>query len=105
VSILPAVLVIALVTAALRLLPVMLLGKGGKPLPPAAAFLSRAMPPAIIGLLVVYALRGTDLSAPPHGLPEAAGVCAAALLQYWKKNTLLSVFAATACYMALIRLL
>ena len=40
---------IALVTAALRLLPVMLLGKGGKPLPPAAVYLSRVMPPAIIG--------------------------------------------------------
>ena len=38
-------------------------------------------------------------------LPEAAGVAVAALLQYWKRNTLLSVFAATACYMALIRLL
>ncbi len=104
-SILPAVLAIALVTAALRLLPVMLLGKGGKPLPPAAVYLSRVMPPAIIGFLVVYALRGTGVLSPPHGLPEAAGVAVAALLQYWKRNTLLSVFAATACYMALIRLL
>ncbi len=99
------VLVIALVTAALRFLPVFLLGKKGQALPPAALYLSRFMPAAIIGLLVVYSLKTAQPTEFPHALPEALGVIVAALLQYWKRNTLLSVFAATACYMVLIRVL
>ncbi len=99
------VLVIALVTAALRFIPVYLLGKKGQRLPPAALFLIRVMPAAIIALLVVYSLKSASVLAYPHGIPEAAGLLTAALLQYFKRNTLLSVFLATACYMVLIRIL
>lgn len=99
------VLTVALVTAALRLLPVYLLGRKGQALPPAWAWLTARLPGAVIGLLVVYSLKDTSLSASPHGLPEALGVLCAALLQYCKKNTLLSVGLSTALYMALIRLL
>lgn len=100
-----AVLTIALVTAALRLLPIFLLGRKGQALPGPVLYLSRTMPAAIIGFLVIYSLKSISLAAYPHALPEMLGVAAAALLQYWKKNTLLSVGAATALYMALIRVL
>ena len=99
------VLTVALVTAALRLLPVLLLGKQGRRLPEWLLSLSRTMPAAIVGLLVVYSLRFTQFTASPFGIPQAAGLAVAVLLQYWKKNTLLSVFAATACYMVLIRVM
>lgn len=99
------VLVIALVTAGLRLLPVLLLGKGEKPLPQAVTYLGKIMPAAIIGLLVIYSLKGTNLSAAGHGIPELCGVLVAAGLQYWRKNTLLSIFCATAVYMVFIRIM
>ncbi len=99
------ILVIALVTAALRFIPVYLPGRKGQPLPPAVLFLIRAMPAAIIALLVVYSLKSASILAHPHGIPEAAGLLTAALLQQTKKNTLLSVFLATACYIILIRIL
>ena len=99
------VLTVALVTAALRLLPVLLLGKQGRRLPEWLLSLSRMMPAAIVGLLVVYSLRFTQISVNPFGIPQAAALAAAVLLQYWKRNTLLSVFGATACYMVLIRVM
>ena len=99
------ILVVAAVTASLRLLPVYVFGKEGKRLPRAVLFLSRVMPGAIISLLVVSSLKSTQLLAYPYGIPEALGVIVAAGLQTWRRNTLLSVFLSTACYMALIRLL
>ena len=48
-------------------------------------------------------MRGTDFAAAPHGIPEAAGVACAVLLHKRKHNTLLSVIAATAVHMILIR--
>ena len=104
-SILLRVLVIAAVTAALRMLPVLLLASNKKPLPPVVLYLSRVLPGAIVGLLVVYSLRGVALSKSPHGIPELVGVLVAGSLQYFKRNTLLSVFAATACYMVLMALM
>lgn len=99
------ILAIALVTAILRLLPVYLLGRKGKSLPRPILFLSTAMPGAIIGLLVIYSLRATAVLHPPFGFPALAGVAIAALLQQFKKNTLLSVSVSTAVYMVLIRVL
>ena len=98
------VLVVSGVTLLLRLLPVYLLGQKGRELPGPVAYLGRVMPPAILGFLVVYSVKSVNLAATPHGLPELAGILAAALLHAWKKNTLLSVFGATALYMVLIRL-
>ena len=63
--------------------------------------LGRVLPPAIIGMLVVYCLKDTPLAAPPHGMPELlAGACVA-LLQAWKRNFLLSIIGGTALYMLL----
>jgi branched-subunit amino acid transport protein AzlD len=99
------ILTVALVTAALRLLPVLLLGRQGRKIPEGVLYLSRTMPAAIVGLLVVYSLKFTQITVSPFGIPQAAGLAVAVLLQYWKRNTLLSVFAATAIYMVLIRVM
>ncbi|MDD4081201.1 MAG: AzlD domain-containing protein [Eubacteriales bacterium] len=98
------ILAVAVVTAALRLLPFLLFDRKGRSIPPWLFYLSRVLPSAIIGLLVIYSLKSVNLFQPPHGLPELAGVAAAALMHKWKRNTLLSVFSATTCYMILIRL-
>lgn len=87
-------------TAALRFMPFGLFEKGA---PAFVMYLGRVLPYAMMGMPVVYCLRGTDFAAAPHGMPEAAGVACAVLLHKRKHNTLLSVIAATAVYMILIR--
>ena len=66
--------------------------------------LGRLLPPAMMGLLVVYSLRNTDLLTGSHGLPEAIAVAVTAGLHLWKRSTLLSILAGTAVYMLLVQL-
>lgn len=97
------VLVATLVTWLLRAAPFALFAR--RKLPRAVIYLGQALAPAIMAVLVVYCLRGVDLCAPAHGLPELAAVAATALLHLWRSNTLFSIAGGTVVYMALIRLL
>lgn len=94
--------VIALVTIALRFLPFLIFGENRKT-PPLVAYLGQVLPYAIMGMLVVYCLKGVDLSSAPFGIPEAIGCAAVAILHIWKRNTLLSIGAGTVCYMLLVQ--
>ena len=76
----------------------------GKKLPKVVEDLGRLLPPAMMGLLVVYSLRSVDILSGSHGLPEAIAVAATALLHLWKRNTLVSILAGTAVYMLLVQL-
>ena len=95
--------VIALVTLFTRALPFLLFDHGERP-PRWVTYLGQVLPPAIMALLVVYCLRNIDLLAGNHGLPQLICVAVAALLHLWKGNTLVSIFGATALYMALVRI-
>ena len=94
--------VIALVTAGLRFLPFFIFGENRKT-PPLVAYLGKVLPFAIMGMLVVYCLKGVRLTASPYGIPEALGCAVVALLHVWKRNTLLSIGAGTMCYMLLVQ--
>ena len=94
--------VIALVTAGLRFLPFLLFGEN-RTTPPVVAYLGRVLPYAIMGMLVVYCLKGVSLTAVPFGIPEAIGCAVVATLHVWKRNTLLSIGAGTVCYMLLVQ--
>lgn len=100
------ILVMALVTFAIRLAPFLIFGgggkKGGEP-PKWVAYLGGVLPPAVIALLVVYCLRNIDLFSASHGLPELLCVAVCALLHLWKRNELLSIFGSTALYMVLVQ--
>ena len=96
--------VIAFVTAALRFLPFLLFGESRKT-PPLVTYLGKVLPFAIMGMLVVYCLKGVTLTAAPFGIPEAIGCAVVALLHIWKRNTLLSIGAGTVCYMLLVQFL
>ncbi len=61
----------------------------GPKLPKVVEDLGRLLPPAMMGLLVVYSLRNTDLLTGRHGLPEAIAVAVTAGLHLWRRNTLL----------------
>ena len=94
--------VIALVTAALRFLPFWIFGENRKT-PPLIAYLGQVLPYATMGMLVVYCLKGVDLTAAPFGIPEFLGCIIVAGLHIWKRNTLLSIGAGTLCYMLLVQ--
>ena len=95
--------VIALVTAALRFLPFLIFGEKRKT-PPLVSYLGQVLPYAIMGMLVVYCLKGISFAAFPFGIPELLGVVVVTLLHIWKRNTLLSIGAGTVCYMLLVQL-
>ncbi len=96
------VLTMAVVTALLRFLP-FLIWNGKRKTPAYILFLGKYLPYAIMGMLVVYCLKGVEILSFPHGLPELIAVVAVALLHIWKKNTLLSIIGGTALYMFLIQ--
>ncbi|HNW85571.1 MAG TPA: AzlD domain-containing protein [Candidatus Limiplasma sp.] len=93
--------VIALMTWVTRGLPYLLFSR--KSPPPAVTYLGAALPSAIMVILVVYCLRNTAWTVAPYGAAELISVAVVALMQIWRKNSLLSIFTGTACYMILIR--
>ena len=94
---------VALATQITRWTP-FLVFSGGRRLPRVVEDLGRLLPPAMMGRLVVYSLRNTDLLTGSHGLPEAIAVAVTAGLHLWKRSTLLSILAGTAVYMLLVQL-
>ena len=94
--------VIALVTTTLRFLPFLIFGEKRKT-PPLISYLGQVLPYAIMGMLVVYCLKGVRFTVAPFGIPEAIGCAVVALLHVWKRNTLLSIGAGTVCYMLLVQ--
>ena len=95
------VAVMSAFTILLRFLPFLIFRKR---VPLYIAYLGRVLPPAIIGMLVVYCLRNTAVLAFPFGIPELIAVLAVVLLQIWKHRSLLSILAGTAVYMLLVQL-
>lgn len=98
-----AVGITAVVTALLRFLP-FLIFNGKKETPPLLSYLGRVLPYAIMGMLVVYCLRGTGFAAPAQYLPQLIGILVVGATYIWKRNTLLSIVGGTVCYMLLVQL-
>lgn len=101
-----SVLIIAvasLVTIGLRFLPFFIFGENRKT-PQLVSYLGQVLPYAIMGMLVVYCLKGISFAAAPFGAPELLGVAAVVLLHLWKRNTLLSIGGGTVFYMLLVQL-
>lgn len=96
------VAVMVAVTVLLRFLPFWVFG-GKTRLPQRLVRLGKLLPRAIMGMLVVYCLRGVDLTASPFGIPELLGCAAVVGLHLWKRSTLLSIAGGTALYMLLVQ--
>ena len=77
--------VCALVTAGLRFLPFLIFSEKRKT-PPVIAYLGQVLPCAIMGMLVVYCLKGISFAKAPFGLPELISVILVAVLHIWKRN-------------------
>ena len=96
------ILVVALITALLRFLPFVIFSN--KQTPKFILFLGKYLPYAIMGMLVVYCLKGVSLTQAPHGIPELIAIVVTGVLHCWKNNTLLSVVCGTVLYMVLVQL-
>lgn len=97
-----ALLITAAVTAALRFLPFLIFG-GKRKTPETVLYLGKVLPCAIMGMLVVYCLRGMTFTSVGGFLPQLIAGALTAGLYLWRKNSLLSILGGTACYMLLIR--
>lgn len=96
--------VIAAVTILLRFIPFLIFG-GKRKTPEIINYLGKVLPCAIMGMLVVFCLKGVTPTAYPYGLPELIACVIVVALHVWKRNTLLSIIGGTACYMILIQLI
>ena len=97
-----AIVLMAVATALTRFLPFLIFGRGRKP-PKSIEYLGRALPPAMLTLLVVYCLRSINFLAPPFGLAELLACGAVTALHLWRGNALISIFGGTAVYMILVQ--
>ena len=100
-----AALVIAVagaVTLLLRFLPFLIFG-GKRETPPYIVYLGKVLPYAIMGMLVIYCLRGISFTAAANFLPELIACAVVVLAHVWKRNTLLSIISGTVCYMLLVQ--
>lgn len=75
----------------------------GKEVPQAVRYLGRALPPAVIGMLLIYCLKSISVWHVPYGAPELISILVVAALHVWKRNNLLSIGAGTVLYMLLIQ--
>ena len=96
------VVVAAVVTLFTRALPFAVFG-GKKEVPSLIQYLGKALPCAIMAILVIYCLKDIQLFAGNHGLPQFLAVLLVVVLHLWKKNTLLSIGLGTVFYMFLIQ--
>lgn len=94
--------VCALCTFAERALPFLLFR--GKEVPEIVRYLGRVLPMAIMATLVIYCLKGITFSSAAGFAPPLIASALTALLHIWKRNTMLSIFGGTVCYMLLVQI-
>ncbi|MBR5233466.1 MAG: AzlD domain-containing protein [Clostridia bacterium] len=96
------VAVIALVTILIRFLP-FLIFRGNRKTPKIIEKLGRILPYAIMGMLVVYCLKGMSFTDVSGFLPQIIACLVVGVLYVWKRNTLVSIVSGTVCYMLLLQ--
>lgn len=96
------VAVIASVTALLRFLPFVIFSDNRK-IPKTIEKLSKILPYAIMGMLVVYCLKEISFGSVSGFVPALIACVVVGVLYVWKRNTLISIICGTLCYMVLVQ--
>ena len=96
------ILAIAVGTQLTRWLPFWLFPEKKEP-PAVVLYLGRVLPPAMMGLLVVYCFKNVSWLSGSHGAPELLASAAVVALHLWRKNVLLSIAGGTVLYMVLVQ--
>ena len=97
------IVVISFVTMLLRFLPLWVFGNG-KQTPQLVQYLGKVLPYAIMGMLVVFCLKGVSLTSAPFGLTELIASAVVVGLHVWKRNTPVSIVGGTVVYMLLVQM-
>lgn len=95
------ILVVVAGTVLTRLFAFMIYPEGKQP-PRYITYLGSALPPAVIGLLVVYCLKDAAYS-PLHCTPELAAIIFIIIVHRWKRSSLLSIASGTVFYMVIVQ--
>jgi branched-subunit amino acid transport protein AzlD len=98
------VAVVAVVTALLRFLPFLIFSDSEKT-PKFIKKLSKTLPFAIMGMLVVYCLKDVNFLNYTSFLPAVIAGTLVAVSYVWKRNTLISIALGTVSYMLLVQLI
>lgn len=93
------VAVIAAVTIFLRFMPFIVFRKK---VPEYVSYLGKVLPEAVMGMLVIYCLKGVSFGEISGWIPPLAASGIVIILQVWKRKTLLSILGGTLSYMAMI---
>lgn len=96
-----AIVIMSAVTAAIRFAPFVLLK--GKKTPRWITYLGGVLPYAIMGMLVVYCLKGISFASIGGFLPELIAGAVVVVSYIIKRNTLISIVGGTLCYMLLVQ--
>lgn len=96
------VLVIVVVTFLSRALPFMIFNSK-RNAPSFLHYLGKVLPNAIVGMLIVYCLKGMDISSFPFGANEVLALGCVIVLQFLFKLPILSIVAGTGLYMYLVQ--
>ncbi len=96
------VLIISLVTIILRIGPAWIFPPD-KPTPDILVYLSKVMPPAVIGMLIIYCFRNIDFTQYPFGISEILSGIVTITSFLITKSTILSILFGTILYMFMIQ--
>ena len=96
------IFIVSVTTFVTRWIPFVIFPKGQE-VPQVIQYLGKVLPPAVIGMLVIYCFKSVRLTAFPFGLPEVIAGGVVVLLHIWKRNNLLSIGVGTVLYMVLVQ--
>lgn len=93
---------IVLGTIITRFLPFILFPPS-KETPKFIKYLGTVLPPAVLGMLVVYYLKDVSILTGSHGIPELISIVFIISIHIWKRKMLISIAGGTILYMFLIQ--
>ena len=67
------------------------------------SILGKALPAAVMGMLVVYTFKDTIVLSYPYGVPELIALLVTVGMYLWKRNMLISIEAGTVVYMIIVQ--
>lgn len=97
-----SITIMALVTYILRVAPFVLFGKHQKT-PEGILYIGKYLPPAVMGMLIIYSLKNTDIFQVDQSAPLAIAIFITVILHLWRRNNLVSILSGTVFYMLLVQ--
>ena len=102
------VVVAAAITFLLRAIPFIIFS-GGREMPKPVKKVADLLPAAIMGVLVLYCIKGDVIGVMSgtyySAIATAVALIAVVLVHLWKRNTLISIAVGTVLYMVITRIL